>query len=556
MNRPTPALVTQRAAQPLPRWALWLFCAAYLLPGVVGRDPWKSADVYAYGVMASIAEGRTPWLAPTLGGLPVDTALLPHWLGAVFIAALTPWIDGPMAARIPFVLLLGLTMMLTWYSTFQLARTEAAQPVPFAFGGEANTVDYARALADGATLALVATLGALQLGHETTPELAQLASVALAVWALAAAPFRGWRPRIAIVAALALLAASGAPAMATGLGLLGTLVCARSGFPNVRRFAAWVALATLLGAAVGVGAHTWAWRIGGGMGLADVPRLLRLLLWFLWPAWLLALWTLWRWRRHLQHRHIAVPLCAAGLATLAALAMDGSDRALMLGLPGFAVLAAFALPTLARGTSAAVDWFSVFFFSACAIAIWVIYAAMQTGVPAQPAANVAKLAPGFVPRFSALSLGLALLGTLAWLALVRWRTGRHRSALWKSLVLPAGGVALCWLLLMTLWLPLLDYARSYRPWAQRIARHVPDGACVVTRGLPMPAVASLEVFGHWRVLAQRRDATAAPEGCQVLLVAEQRGRPLPAPAGWRLVARENRPTDRDETTAVYRPAAD
>ncbi|MCK7494258.1 MAG: hypothetical protein MZW92_25945 [Comamonadaceae bacterium] len=28
--------------------------------------------------------------------------------------------------------------------------------------------------------------------------------------------------------------------------------------------------------------------------------------------------------------------------------------------------------------------------------IWVIYVAMQTGVPAKPAANVAKLAPGFV----------------------------------------------------------------------------------------------------------------------------------------------------------------
>ncbi|MFZ9180222.1 MAG: hypothetical protein ACO21V_13530, partial [Limnohabitans sp.] len=45
--------------------------------------------------------------------------------------------------------------------------------------------------------------------------------------------------------------------------------------------------------------------------------------------------------------------------------------------------------------------------------------------------------------------------------LVHWRAGRHRAALWKSLVLPAGGAALCWLLLMTLWLPALDYARSY-----------------------------------------------------------------------------------------------
>jgi hypothetical protein len=60
------------------------------------------------------------------------------------------------------------------------------------------------------------------------------------------------------------------------------------------------------------------------------------------------------------------------------------------------VLAAFALPTLRRSTTAAMDWFSIFFFTLCA-RIWVIYIAVQTGVPAKPAANVAKLAPGFTP---------------------------------------------------------------------------------------------------------------------------------------------------------------
>ena len=69
-----------------------------------------------------------------------------------------------------------LVLVLTWYTTYHLARTEAAQPLPFAFGGEATPVDYARAIADGALLALIATLGLLQLGHETTPELAQLAA--------------------------------------------------------------------------------------------------------------------------------------------------------------------------------------------------------------------------------------------------------------------------------------------------------------------------------------------------------------------------------------------
>ena len=61
---------------------------------------------------------------------------------------------------------------------------------------------------------------------------------------------------------------------------------------------------------------------------------------------------------------------------------------------------------LRRSTGAAIDWFSVFFFSLCALTIWVIYLAVQTGFPARPAANVARLLPGFEPRFSSLELAL------------------------------------------------------------------------------------------------------------------------------------------------------
>src|SRR4030095_1218130 len=121
--------------------------------------------------------------------------------------------------------------------------------------------------------------------------------------------------------------------------------------------------------------------------------------WFLWPGWLLALWTLWRWRHHLTYRHIAVPSVGVAVGLLAAMSMGASDRALLLAVPGIAVLAAFALPTLKRSTGAAIDWFSVFFFSLLALAVWLIYIAMQAGVPAKVAANVAKLAPGFKPQF-------------------------------------------------------------------------------------------------------------------------------------------------------------
>jgi len=550
---PSPALVTQRAVQRLPRLALLLFCAAYVLPGLFGRDPWRNADQTAFGYMLALAEGRTDWLAPTIGGLPPENAVLPHWLGAASIWLLSPLVNAPMAARVPFGLLLAGVLVLTWYTTFHLARTEAAQPVAFAFGGEAEPVDYARAMADGALLALIASLGLLQLGHETTPELAQLFATSVILWACAAAPYRSWRARAAILAGLPLLAACGAPTMAVLFGSAASVITARSGYAAGRSFAPWAAVATLLAALIALALGTWGWRIEFEASAAQGLQLLRLWLWFLWPVWLLALWTLWRWRRQLTKRHISVPLALVAVSMAACIGGGGFDRALMLGLPGFAVLAAFALPTLQRGTSAAIDWFSVFFFTIAALAIWVIYAAMVTGAPARTAANVAKLAPGFQMQFSVWPFLVAAAATLAWLVLVRWRTGRHQHALWKSLVLPAGGVALAWLLLMTLWLPLLDYARSNRPWVARLAPHVPAGACVAAPGYPRSTVAALEQYGHWPVDA-RGAADAAPlTACSVLLRRERRGQPsIVVPRGWELVARVRRPTDRDDITVVLR----
>lgn len=549
MTTPNPALVTERAAQRLPRVALLLFCAAYVLPGLFGRDPWKNADIAAFGHMVGLAEGRTSWFAPSLAGLPADGALLPYWLGAVFIKLLGPVMEPALAARLPFALLLVLVLVLTWYATYHLARTEAAQPLPFAFGGEAKPVDYARAIADGALLALVATLGLLQLGHETTPELVQLVGAALFLYALSASPFRVATARLAAPAALIVLAASGAPSVGLGLGLVGLVVCARSSYPAVRRLVPWLAGGVVLGGASAALLGAWGWRASGIGTPAQLWSLIRQLAWFTWPAWPLALWTVWRWRGHLQHRHISVPLGCAAVAVLAGIAMGGNDRALMLGLPALAVLAAFALPTLKRSTSAAIDWFSVFFFTICAIAIWVIYLAMQTGWPAKPAANVARLAPGFVPSFSLLALVPAVLATLAWLWLVQWRTGRNRHPLWKSLVLPAGGVALCFLLLMTLWLPLLDYARSYRPMMQRVAAHVPSSSLICAPGAPRSLLAALDVLGRYQVDAAH---PAAPAACEYLLQPDFPPGSAQAGAGWELVARVQRPTDRQDVIAIYR----
>ena len=545
MNSPNPALVSQREAQPLPRVALLLFCAAYVLPGLFGRDPWKSADITAFGYIVDIAQGKTSWLSPTLGGLPADGAILPYWIGAAVVKATSPWLDPAFAARLPFALLLAFALAFTWYAAYHLARSESAQPLPFAFGGEASPVDYARAVADGALLSLIACLGLLQLGHETTPELAQLAAVTLYLYGLAASPHRRFKGGIATVIALPVLAASGAPSVALLLAVVGIAVAFVSHETRVRRLAAFIAIGAVLAVAAATALGAWADRLGDLRSVPQVVGLAKMIAWFAWPAWLLAAWTVWRWRRQLLSQHIAVPLGVGAALLVVWASVGGTDRALMLALPALALLGAFALPTLQRSTASAIDWFSVCFFTIAAATGWVFYAAMQLGVPAKLAANVAKLSPGYANRFSLTAFVFALAGTLAWAGLVAWRTGRQRHPLWKSVVLPAGGLTLCLVLLATVLLPPFDNARSYRSMVQRILRQVPATGCVAAPDMSRPQVAALEYLGNYRIDAVTPQAATH---CDFLFLTRTK-----TPGGpWRFIGRERRLRTDEDVIDIYR----
>jgi 4-amino-4-deoxy-L-arabinose transferase-like glycosyltransferase len=551
----SPALVTQKAVQRLPRWALLVFCAAYVIPGLIGRDPWKNEDIASFGHMWSLALGQASWLHPNVGGvLPTSGGILPYWLGGAFIAVLSPWIDPAIAARIPFALLLVAILTLTWYACYNLALTDAAQPLPLAFGGEAKPHDYARAVADGALLALIASLGLLQLGHETTPELLQLTGSTLFLFGLSAVERKPWQARLASLAALPVMAASGSPVVACLLGAAGIAVCLRSDQAHMKSHLRWVVAATVLalGLASGLGAaglSGWAWRIESNFSLKENIHLFS---WFTWPTLPLAALTVWHWRRQIWRRHIAVPLLAAGIGFGASMGMGANERALLAALPPLAVLAAFALPILQRSLGSAIDWFSVCFFTACACGIWLIYLAMHQGVPAQVAANVAKLVPGYVPHFSWVALIPAILGTLLWLGLVRWRTARQTHVLWKSLVLPAGGVALCWLLFMTLWLPLLDQARSYRLAMSRMAPHIPAGEQICAPGAPVGLLTAMAYFGQHRVNGQHTSKDIEKVSCPWLVLrVPARTRP-PEMASWLLVAQYNQRTHNSEQIVIYR----
>ena len=86
-----PFIVTDLEAGKLPRWGLFLLCLLYVVPGFIGRDPWRTADAAGFGVALTMSRGTlADWLMPNIAGLPQPAqGPLPYWINAVFAEGAT-----------------------------------------------------------------------------------------------------------------------------------------------------------------------------------------------------------------------------------------------------------------------------------------------------------------------------------------------------------------------------------------------------------------------------------------------------------------------------------
>jgi 4-amino-4-deoxy-L-arabinose transferase-like glycosyltransferase len=498
--RTSPAVITPAAAQRLPRVALVLMAILYVLPGLLGREPWKPYDGANLGLMIQMADGAAHWLVPNVPGLPIaEAGWLPYWLGAVFIWAL-PFLDPALASRIPLGLAMALTLVSTWYATYHLARSPGAQPVPFAFGGQASSKSYACAMADASLLALIASLGLAHMGHEFSLHPFATACVALLFWAFAKIAVLPTPQSLrlqwgmAAIAVLGLLS-SGYPGTAVMLVFVSLMGLLQPGQPamqwrSVRQGALGLFIATLFAYFIIDWPHDAIVQLRDGY--SHIFRALKTVVWFAWPSWPLAIWAVWRWRAQHQSPHISIP--TYWLIVLLAVGATAAvpQRHLMLTLPIFASLAVFALPTLKRSGLAFIDWVALLFFTTVGFVIWFYWVAFQTGSPTAAANAVSRLLPGFDPDFSWLRFGFAVAMTCAWVWMIRWRTRRQQHAIWKGLVLSASGTIWVWGLLMSLWLPVFNYGMGYDTLARQLSRITSTQQCVHASGLPPALFAALQ----------------------------------------------------------------
>lgn len=569
-------LITEPEAARLPRLLLLALCVLYVLPGFLFRDAWTSADITGLGVALDMARGGS-WLMPQVQGWPLPAeGPLPFWLAGGLLALL-PALDASLVARLVWILGLAGALAAAWYAVLGLARRPEAQP-PDPFGASPSAVDYGRAIADVALLLVVACLGALPLVHETT---ADALGFALPAFFLLGCTRALDRPRGgAAMAGLATGAAWLSVGPSLGLGLLAALLLAPRAIPRLglvtRPFlavaltvAALVALPWFLVLAMEGTGRDWLadWWLANAPGLG-APQLASLPVawgdqlldaaWFLWPAWPVAAWTLWRGARgRLREPLPGLPGLLLGCVGVSVLVCQpGSANALLsLAVPA-AVTAAAGLPTLSRRALSLIDWFAVMAFSLLGVALWAYWLAWQAAWPPRMAASVVRLVPGLDPTLllpgRLAGLAFALVVSLGWLLLVRWRLARRPRALWRSVVLSAGGMVLSWSLLMSLWLPALDWRRSLRPLATELSARVPVEACVATDGVRPALRAGLLHFGGLALAPDRSFlAEDADEGCAWLLRGDA-ARHAEDPARWQPVWQGRARGPRGENLRLWR----
>jgi 4-amino-4-deoxy-L-arabinose transferase-like glycosyltransferase len=530
---------------------LILLCAAWIVLGLLGHDPWKPDDAVSFGIAYDMLH-RNDWLLPHIAGVAQpDRPPLLYAFAAASARVLEPLLPLHDGARVAVGLSLAATLWL-----LSLAAREL----------------YGRAFRWLPVLIFIGCVGLWDRGHQLSPDVAVLGADALALYALALAlrrPALGG-VLLGLAAGVAFLCRGPLGASLIALTALVLTFCSpwrRSAYAATLGIAVAVAMPLLLAWPLALEVRDpelfEQWREGQSLaaffGLApgsppaEPLYYVKNLLWFAWPALPLALWTLWLrargYRGRLTDAGVALPLVMLLLAlvVLSAGAEPRANFALPILLP-MSLLGAAEVDTLKRGSSGALDWFGILTFGLLAVVLWGLWAqSLATGLPESVARVFRDTQPGFRPSWGWLPFVASALLTLLWLALVRPARRSNRRAVLNW----AAGMTLVWGLSATIWLPYVDSRRSYRPVAESLAANLPAGECVAGRNLGEPQRALFEYFAG---LITVHDEGAAAR-CPLLL--EQFGQndpDAPPDSSWQKIWEGRRRGDDTERFALFRKA--
>ena len=328
-------------------------CLTWILPGLIGHQPWKPDEAYSFGLIYHILQSGD-WIVPTLGGEPfMEKPPLYYITAALFGKIFSFALPVHDAARLTTGFFMAIALLLTGLTGREL---------------------WGKGHGRLAVLILIGSLGLLIRGHEMTTDTALLAGFAIAIYGLALS-----RRRF-VLAGFWLGTGTGIGFMAKGLiapGIIGLtalllplvshhwrnrdyLLCLATAFvAAVPWLTIWPTLLYLRSPEL---FREWFWinNLGRFLGFAKLGpsnghwHYFKILPWFAWPALPIALWTLWQGRRTVFGQ-AEVQLMLTGFLVMLGVFSLASDARELYALPMLLPLSLLAAPgvnTLRRGAAA------------------------------------------------------------------------------------------------------------------------------------------------------------------------------------------------------------
>ena len=518
---------------------LLALCAIWLCMGLVGHAPWKPNESKSISIIQDILN-QGHLLAPMAASQnALSEPPLYYWSASAMAKALSPLISTHNAARIITGIWMAITLLLVGMTGRELWGRGVGRQTTFVFMG---------------------SIGLIISAHTLMPAVAALTAVTMGFYALALAIRRPLRAGVLLGCGIGIGFLSS--------GLLTPIIIALSSVSLPLLFKHWrsKSYGVVLGLAL-IAATPWlviwpalCWYFApeslAGWWHYSIEQFgshyhlyfLRIIGWYAWPALPLALWGLWRYRKQLLSKPKFQLILTFFGVTLLVLGFGGDDReifALPLLLP-LTVLASGSVETLKRGAASALNWFGLMLFGLLGFVVWLGWFAMMTGSPAKLQSRMQFLSGSQSAEFNFVAFIIAICVTLVWLFAIFRSQHTNRSSVTNWAI----GMTMTWTLLMTLWLPWINAAKSYKQVMTSLESALPESyACINSKQLGEGQRDLLHYYTNIIVLpletAQRLD-------CDLYLIQDTRGETKVEPGpDWKLIWQGKRASERRESFRLF-----
>lgn len=519
---------------------LLILCALWILLGLTGHGPWKPLEAASITIVNGIMQGGSLVAPLAAGESSLESPPLYYLTAAASAKLFSPILDLHDGARLINTLWMTIALLMVGMTGREL---------------------WARGVGRYATFIMIGTIGLVINAHSLNAEVAGLTCSATGFYALALSKRRPWRASALLGLSIGLGFLS--DGVVTSLILLSSTLLLPLVFKawRTKSFAkilivvvitasafiiSWLTLFYLQDATL---YNQWVQANLSSFNQQNHVYFSRILIWYAWPALPLAMWGLWRHRYQLTSTpkfQLIITFFVSSLFILGYGATSKDINALPLLLP-LVALGAGSVEHLKRGAASALNWFGVSLFGLIGFLIWLGWIAMITGHPAKIKERMQFLSGSNATDLHPIAVILAFSISAIWIFTCLRAKQSNRSAVTNWAV----GMTFGWGLLMTLWLPWIDAAKSYQSVFTSMHKTLAAPPyCINSLNVGQSQKMLLNYYTNINLLDIESNQQLS---CNYYLIQDARGVGKMQPSDeWKLIWSGKRLADRKESFRLYK----